>query len=70
MRGYIGVGIGLLYCALIVVMIAAKVAGHIAWAWWIVLSPLWGPVALAIVLALIAIVCFAGAESRGENPFQ
>jgi hypothetical protein len=70
MRGYIGVGIGLFYCALIVVMIAAKVAGHIAWAWWIVLSPLWGPVALAIVLALIAIVCFAGAESRGENPFQ
>jgi hypothetical protein len=70
MRGYIGVGIGLLYCALIVVMIAAKVAGHIAWAWWIVLSPLWGPVALVIVLALVSVALLGSAMDRGENPFQ
>lgn len=69
-RGHIGAGIGLLYCLVIVGLIAAKFIGHITWAWWIVLSPLWGPVALVIVLALFAVVCFAGAESRGENPFQ
>jgi hypothetical protein len=63
-------GIGILYVMVIVALIAAKVAGHLAWAWWIVLSPIWGPVVLVVVAVLIAIVGFAGAQSRGENPFR
>lgn len=70
MRGHELAGIGILYAIIVVGLIAAKLAGHLQWAWWIVLSPLWGPVVLFIVLALIMIVAFAGAMKRGENPFQ
>lgn len=70
MGGHTLAGIAIFYAMVIVGLIAAKLAGHIAWAWWIVLSPIWGPVALIIVLALIVIVGFTGAVNRGENPFQ
>jgi uncharacterized membrane protein YhdT len=60
----------MLYGMLIVALLAAKGAGHLHWAWWVVLSPIWVPVVLVIVCALIMIVGFVGAEQRGENPFE
>lgn len=70
MRGHILAGIGLLYALIQVGLIAAKFIGHIHWSWWLVLSPIWAPIALIVVGVLIMIVGFAGAQSRGENPFQ
>lgn len=70
MNGHVQAGIALLYAMVIVGLIVAKIAGHIAWAWWLVLLPLWGPVALIVVIAILAIAGFADASRRGENPFQ
>ncbi|MFL6707996.1 MAG: hypothetical protein ACJ8HI_07295 [Massilia sp.] len=69
-RSYIAAGIGLLYAMVIVGLIAAKLAGHIAWAWWIVLSPIWAPFALVIAAVIVSLALLGGAMSRGENPFQ
>ena len=38
---------------LTIVFIALKLSGHIAWSWWWVLSPLWLPGAVLIVIGLI-----------------
>lgn len=44
--------------ALAILFIALKLMGHIAWSWLWVLSPLWIPwgIALVIVLAIIGVV--------------
>lgn len=46
------------FCELLAVLfIGLKLTGVIAWSWWWVLAPLWGP--LALVLAIIAVVGIA-----------
>ncbi len=37
--------------------IGLKLAGCIDWAWWVVLAPIWAPLAIAAVLLLIVGVC-------------
>jgi hypothetical protein len=64
MRGHGLSIIGILYAAVIVGLIAAKLAGNIQWAWWIVLSPIWGPLILIVVLVLIMIVGLAGTDDN------
>jgi hypothetical protein len=51
-----GIGFGGL---LAIVYITLKLLGKIDWSWWWVLSPLWGSVALLIVvfLVLLALGC-------------
>jgi hypothetical protein len=51
-------------------LILAKLVGHIHASWTLVLAPIWGPIVVVIVLIVIAIALFGGAQSRGENPFQ
>lgn len=63
-------GIAIIYAMIIVGLISAKLVGHIAWAWWIVLLPIWAPILVIVVLALIMIVGLGAAVDRGENPFQ
>jgi hypothetical protein len=36
---------------LALIFITLKLTGHIAWSWWWVLAPLWGPIVLAVVIA-------------------
>lgn len=54
-------GIG--FCGLLaIVFIALKLAGIGAvatWSWWWVLSPLWIPFALVLVIAILAAICIA-----------
>lgn len=69
-RTYCYAGVGIIYAMVVVALIAAKIAGHLYWAWWIVLSPIWGPIALAVVAALASIIGLVSAQGRGENPFQ
>jgi ATP/ADP translocase len=36
---------------LTLIFITLKLTGHIAWSWWWVLAPLWGPIVVAILFA-------------------
>ena len=49
-------GIG--FCGLLAILfIGLKLTGHIAWSWWWVLSPLWIPLGLALViLAVVGVI--------------
>lgn len=38
---------------LAILFIGLKLAGFIDWPWWVVLSPLWLPIAIAVGLALV-----------------
>jgi len=57
-------GIG--FCGLLaIVFIALKLAGIGAvatWSWWWVLSPLWIPFALVLVVAILAVICIAACK--------
>lgn len=69
-KSYMGAGIALLYAILVVGLIAAKLAGHLHWSWWLVFSPLWLPVVLFVICAIVAVALFSDATSGGKNPFQ
>jgi hypothetical protein len=47
---------------LTLIFITLKLTGHIAWSWWWVLSPLWIPVVIVLVIAIIAgiVIAFGG----------
>jgi uncharacterized protein (DUF983 family) len=43
------------FCGLLTILfIGLKLTGYIAWSWWWILSPLWIPVAVIIVISAIA----------------
>ena len=44
---------------LTIVFIALKLTGHIGWPWWIVLAPMWGPLALVLAIAAVAAAILA-----------
>ena len=45
--------------ALQILFIALKLTGVIDWSWWWVLSPLWGSIALALLLLIGSVVIAA-----------
>jgi hypothetical protein len=47
---------------LTLIFITLKLTGHIAWSWWWVLSPLWIPVGIVLLIAIIfgIFVAFGG----------
>ena len=47
-----------------VAFVILKLTGVIAWSWWLVLLPFWGPWALLLVLFLIAGVVMAATGGR------
>jgi hypothetical protein len=54
-------------CTLLTVMfVYLKLTGQIAWSWWWVLSPLWIPICIAMIIVVpIAIV----AMKKGVKPY-
>jgi hypothetical protein len=48
---------------LTVLFIGLKLTGYITWSWWWVLAPLWGGVALALVV-FVGLVIFLAANDR------
>jgi len=54
-----GIGLG---SVLLVVFIALKLCGVIAWSWWWVMAPLWGPLVVVCVLAVVAAALHRAAE--------
>lgn len=48
---------GVSFCGLLAIaFIVLKLVGVVDWAWWVVLAPLWAPVALAVVMSSMAVV--------------
>jgi hypothetical protein len=49
---------GVSFCSLLTVLfIGLKLTGYIDWSWWLVLAPMWAPVALILgILVLCGIV--------------
>lgn len=43
---------------LTIVFIALKLMGHIAWSWWWVLSPLWIPFGLVVLILVVVFVIY------------
>lgn len=37
------------------IFITLKLTGHIAWSWWWVLAPFWAPLAVVLVITVIAL---------------
>ena len=56
-------GIGFLGL-LTILFIALKLTGHIDWSWWWVLSPIWMPIALVVLVGIIYVVGVVWLEMR------
>jgi hypothetical protein len=46
-----GIGLGMI---LFLIFMTLKLTGNIAWSWWYVTLPLWGPLSLALAIIIIA----------------
>lgn len=48
---------GVSFCGLLsILFIGLKLGGVINWSWWWVLAPLWGPIALVMLVLLICVI--------------
>lgn len=52
---------------LTIIFIILKLCGVISWAWWLVLLPTWGGVALAVIIATFVCLCGYIAEKIQEK---
>jgi membrane protein YdbS with pleckstrin-like domain len=52
---------------LTIIFIVLKLCGVIQWAWWWVLSPLWGSVAIFIIVTAFVCLCGFIAETIEEK---
>jgi len=58
-------GIGF-WGALTLLFIAFKITGYIDWSWIWVLAPLWGPIALMLVVAFVVILVTLALDWDGQ----
>ena len=47
------------FSILALIFITLKLLGVIAWSWWLVLAPIWGPFAFLIVLFIVLVILAA-----------
>lgn len=52
---------------LAIVFITLKLVGVIGWSWWWVLSPLWGGLALVIVVMVVCFLLALAFSGRGRR---
>lgn len=50
-----------------VLFVGLKLTGHITWPWVWVLAPFWMPLAVVIVLAVIAAIVYAFVSGQSRN---
>ena len=59
--------VGLSFLGLLtIVFIVLKLTGVIAWSWWFVLLPFWGPLAIGLMFLLVALMAAAVTLVRGD----
>lgn len=51
---------------LTIVLIVLKLTGAIAWSWWFVLLPFWGPLATGLMFLLAALMAAAVTLVKGD----
>lgn len=59
-------GIGF-FGMLAILFIGLKLGGIIAWSWWWVLAPLWGPLAFALLLIVFGVLIALALGASGKN---
>jgi len=52
---------------LLLLFIALKLTGHITWSWWWVLSPIWIPIAITVVLFSVWVLVVFIKEKKREK---
>jgi ABC-type antimicrobial peptide transport system permease subunit len=62
--------IGSLYGVLALGLVGAKMTGFLHWSWWLILSPVWMPICLAVVCIIGVIAILGSASANGRNPFN
>lgn len=56
------------FCSLLtVLLIGLKLTGHFPHSWWLVWSPIWGPCAVYLALALVAAIFSVAGEALQEH---
>ena len=51
----VGSGSSSIFGLLGVLFVGLKLTGYIDWSWWYVTAPFWGPIALTLLIVLIAL---------------
>lgn len=59
-----GIGIGMV---LFLIFLVLKLTGHIAWSWWWITAPLWGPFALIITILGVTLIIGLISQSLTKN---
>ncbi len=59
-------GIGF-FGLLAVAFIVLKLCGVIGWSWWWVLAPVWGPLAILVLILVVIGLCVLMAELTGQR---
>lgn len=60
----------ILLSILAVLFIGLKLTGYITWSWWLVLSPVLVPAAIALTLALMALVAVLYEGVKTERAYR
>lgn len=62
--------VGIVWGAAAGALIVAKLLGFVHLSWLAVTAPVWGPVAIVIIIFIVTVVSIRRAEASGGNPFQ
>ena len=54
---------GLLTTLLTALFVGLKLTNHIDWSWWWVLSPLWIPISLILIIVIIVFILYCSVKN-------
>jgi len=55
------------WSAVVLSLFVLKISGTLAWSWWWITAPLWGPFALLFLVLIIGSIFFFIAEALDKN---
>ena len=56
----------IIFPGMFLIFLTLKLCGVIAWSWWLVTAPLWGPLIVWFLLIMLAFVCVIK-ESKADR---
>jgi ABC-type antimicrobial peptide transport system permease subunit len=60
--GFVGV--------LFIVFLVLKLTGVIAWSWWWITAPLWGPVAIGLIMLIASMVVVVRQAKKNDRKYK